>query len=336
MKNTLSNQEIDELGEGVYSSFVKSQPLNSLCVDIEGLAEYLGMTIEYADFAEKDRERLGFLSNGIKGLAVRKNGRTETIVYPYKTIVLQQYLLNDHESGRKRFTIAHEISHYLLGKLEPGNAQASYRYEFDSEKEYSKTEFDGMFSVNEVFADRLAAAILMPKANIRKAIQRFAEGRNFTIYGTSIILPEDKIRMQIMANGIGVSFSALKIKLRQLGYIERKSIDELIESDLQEGDFSDEDIEYDRSKGQLLPEQIYLIHRSRREAERLQSRVVQCPVCKLKVAQITVDSTGIPKFKCQKCKFNDYMSLSYFRTMKQKKSEPVHFKVVSSGKRQKR
>ena len=101
MKNTLSNQEIDELGEGVYSSFVKSQPLNSLCVDIEGLAEYLGMTIEYADFAEKDRERLGFLANGIKGLAVRKNGRTETIVYPYKTIVLQQYLLNDHESGRK-------------------------------------------------------------------------------------------------------------------------------------------------------------------------------------------------------------------------------------------
>lgn len=81
---------------------------------------------------------------------------------------------------------------------------------------------DGMFSVNEVFADRLAAAILMPKANIRKAIQRFAEGRNFTIYGTSIILPEDKIRMQIMANGIGVFFFCVENQTPATGLYRKK------------------------------------------------------------------------------------------------------------------
>lgn len=323
MKNTLSNQEIDELGEGLYLNYIKTDPSNSLCVDVEGLARYLGMSIEYARFAEKDKDKLGFFSNGIDPLTVLESGKLTPVVYPPKTIVLDAFLLNAEESGRRRFTIAHEIGHYFLERMNPGETAARYRQEFDSEKQYSKNELQRLFSIHEVMADRLAAAILMPKANVKKAIHKYADGRNFTIYGTSIMLPEDKIRMQMVANGIGVSFTALKIKLDQLGYIDKKSIDDLIQSDLRDGDFSDEDIEYDRSKGQLSPEQAYLIHRSRREAERLNQRIVKCPVCGFRMTTVTDNTSGITHLKCQKCRLQGPLNLSYFRTNR--------YKIVDSG-----
>ena len=200
MKNTLSNQEIDELGEGLYLNYIKAKPTNSLCVDVEGLAQYLGMRIEYAHFAGKDKDKFGFFSNGTDPLTVFEAGNITKRIYPIKTIVLDAFLLNAEESGRRRFTIAHEIGHFFLEKLTPGETAARYHQEFDSERRYSKDELRKMFGIYEMMADRLAAAILMPRANIQKAIGKYADGQNFTIYGTSIMLPEDKIRMQMLAN----------------------------------------------------------------------------------------------------------------------------------------
>ena len=63
MYQHLSNIAIDELGESLIDRFYTEHPNNSLCVDIEGFAaEYLGLTIGYETFNEKDVE--GFLGDG--------------------------------------------------------------------------------------------------------------------------------------------------------------------------------------------------------------------------------------------------------------------------------
>ena len=317
MQKMLSNTEADEIGEEYARLIYNLHPNNSLCVDIEGLAtEVLGLSIIYESFAGKDEMKLGYLADGSDAVCILKNGAMKSIVYPWKTMVLSRSLLSVSESGRKRFTIAHEAAHFILEKLMIADIRACAHHEFDPEHIYRPDEFRDGFGFPEYCADKLGAALLMPRFNIERAIERFAEGRNFTVYGNNIIPTEDKIRMQYMADGIGVSFQALKIRLKELGYLERHSFDEFVRQDLQDGDFDDSDIEYDRNQGRLTPNQAYLIHRSRRESARLEQRKVNCPVCRLPMMTVSADSSGYPNLKCQKCKLTSPLGLSYFRTGK--------------------
>ena len=121
-----------------------------------------------------------------------------------------------------------------------------------------------------------------------------------------------------MADGIGVSFTALQIRLKELGLIEYRSFDEFVSQDYQEGDFDDSDIDYDRRYGELTPVQAYLIHRSRREAERADRKDIKCPACGFAMTRTTEGSSGYPTFKCSKCKFSGPIGLAYFRKLKRK------------------
>lgn len=320
MKEMLSNKEADEIGAEYARLIYELHPNNSLCVDIEGLAtEVLGLTIIYESFAGKDKEKLGYLADGNDSVCVIIDGRMQNIVYPWKTVILDKCLLSVRESGRKRFTIAHEVAHFILEKMMIADVKACAHREYDHEYNYRPEEFHEVFGFSEYCADKLAAAILMPKFNIERALDRFAEGRPFTVYGLNVILPEDKMRMKTMADGIGVSFESLKIRLKELGYIEKRSFEEFVHQDLQEGDFDDSDIEYDRSQGRLSPENTYLIHRSRRESEKLEQKKIKCPVCGLPMATVASDSTGYTNLKCRKCKLTSPLGLSYYRTKKNKR-----------------
>ena len=314
--NQLSNRETDELGESIIRKYCKRFPSNSLCVNIEGFArDFLGLNIVYGSFAGPDEGTLGFLSNGKTSVWLREEDLANETVLPENTVVIDRSLLAPAESGRKRFTIAHEAAHYLLGQIR-GTQTARYHRVYDVTRSYTAREMGEVLSVDENRVDRLAAAMLMPSFNVLKAFDRFAEGRKFQIYGDTIMSPEDKTRLQTMADGIGVSFSALKIRLRDMGLIEYHTFDEFVKQDLCEGDFDDSDIEYDRRYGHLTPEQIYLIHRSRREAERAEKREVPCPACGRRMTQTTDANSGYLTFKCGKCKFDGPVSLAYFRKAK--------------------
>ncbi len=316
MKQHLSNRETDELGEYYIARYYKLSPSNSLCVDIEGfVTEYLGLDIQYRTFAEKAADTIGFLADGTTPVCVYEGREPVLTVFPAKTVVIDRYLLTPAESGRKRFTIAHEAAHYILERM-CGVPAARHHREYDSERDYNGNDLRELLSFDENRADRLAAALLMPRFNIDKALNRYTDGMKFCIYGESIMVPRDKARLQVMADGIGVSFSALKIRLKELGLLEYRTFDEFVEQDFREGDFDDSDIEYDRRYGELDPVQTYLIHRSRREAERMERRVIKCPVCGFSVTKATSDCTGYPTFKCSKCKFSGPIGLAYFRKVK--------------------
>lgn len=100
--------------------------------------------------------------------------------------------VNRHESrGRQRFTVAHELAHFLLHRDQIGSGvsdDALYRSSLSDSREAE--------------ANRLAAQILMPRERVRAALQE-----------TPGTLEE---RLQLLAETFGVSEAAMSIRLEQI------------------------------------------------------------------------------------------------------------------------
>ena len=115
MKSLVSFRELDSLGEGLVRDYAKkTHRWNSLCLDIEGfITDYLGHSIVYADIAEEDKSKLGFLADGISPLQVTRDKEAVPIVLPEGTIVIDRFLMRADEAARKRFTLAHEAANEI-------------------------------------------------------------------------------------------------------------------------------------------------------------------------------------------------------------------------------
>ena len=98
MKTLVSNKEIEEVGESLMLKYLlgKKPPP---CV--------------YTTIAEDDRDKIGFISDGIYPLQVMREGRWETVIYPKGTIVIDRFLLQPDKSAQRRFTLAHEAAHVI-------------------------------------------------------------------------------------------------------------------------------------------------------------------------------------------------------------------------------
>ena len=231
MNSLISNRELDELGDGLVRHYLAHSGMQATarCIDIEGLANFLGLTVTYETFAEKDFDKIGFLSDGKTPLLVRRGGQVVSFLFPLGTIVLDVSLHADKESGRCRFTIAHEIAHFMIDQHRPA---AQYHRTFDAEKKYSVAEMNELFNIVENQADRLAAAILMPRFTVDRALDDFYKGKRIPVYGQSIIAAKEEKAISRMAAQIGVSYSAMLIRLRQFGLLDYHPVDEYFEKAL--------------------------------------------------------------------------------------------------------
>jgi len=95
--------------------------------------------------------------------------------------------------NRQRFTIAHEIGHYLLGHLDNENRMLR-----DTTKNFSSENYD----LKEVEANKMAAEILMPKETLEHLV--------YTLGYTDL---DD------LANILEVSTVALHYRFKSLGMI---------------------------------------------------------------------------------------------------------------------
>ncbi|MBR3396087.1 MAG: ImmA/IrrE family metallo-endopeptidase [Firmicutes bacterium] len=231
MNSCISNRELDELGNALVRRYLERSGVQGAerCIDIVGLANFLGLTVTYETFAEKDFDKIGFLSDGKTPLLVRRGGRVVSFLFPLGTIVLDVSLHADKESGRCRFTIAHEIAHFMIDQHRPA---AQYHRTFDAEKKYSVAEMNELFNIVENQADRLAAAILMPRFTVDRALDDFYKGKRIPVYGQNIIAPKEDKAISRMAAQIGVSYSAMLIRLRQFGLLDYHPVDEYFEKAL--------------------------------------------------------------------------------------------------------
>ena len=232
MKRFTSNDEIETLCEAMIKDFFKSRHYtNVMCVDIEGFVQdYLGVSIVYETFAEDDPGRIGFLSDGERALKVRRGNKIEMVVFPARTAVIEKFLLTQKESARKRFSIAHEGAHDILGKHVPIQTSpvAAFHSEFDPEMMYTQDMLSNMMSVNECFANRAAACLLMPRFLVMRVLRRHTKSNRVVLYDDGVLAQDQKLLVQKMADTLGVSYTAFYLRLQELDLFDRRPVEEYI------------------------------------------------------------------------------------------------------------
>lgn len=232
MTSYLTVNEIEELAESLVRKYYSRRQKIPQTVDIDGfVAKFLKLPIEYHSFAEADSTKIGFIADGVTPLWIYQNG-ARPVVFPKGTIVLEKALLNPHEENRRRFTLAHEVSHYLVDRT---ITAASFHREYDNERSYTPQELRELLSFRESQMDRLAAGILMPRYIVADTVDRFTKGKPVCIYGDSLISLEDKLLVQRMADSMLVSYTAFFIRLKQLGLFHRRSTEEFISQEMRLG-----------------------------------------------------------------------------------------------------
>ena len=224
----MSRAELEEISEGLitaYANKFSNRVIQS--IDIEHfITEFLMLRIEYASFAEDDAGRIGFLADGATPLLVHQDGKIIPFVFPKDTIV------------RRRFTMAHEASHHILSKMYAMPSEGRFHAEYDSERSYSKEELAQMFASVEWQADTMGASLLMPRRIIENALAKYNQSNPIKVYGDNTITSKDKAVIRRMAAYIGVSYTALVIRLRDMGLFEYHNILEYISNELNLGGVS--------------------------------------------------------------------------------------------------
>lgn len=169
-------------------------------VDMDGLIrDYLRLPLYYARFA--DRTILGYLSDGCEVLAIRRHGRICRVVYPCCAVVISAELHAGGPAGRENFTKAHETAHYL--RLRTGAAPAAANWLRLRE---CGTPEAGL-AREERMADRLAAALLMPRDTVAAVLQ---------LYGGMPAVCGNPEKLCRIAGHLGVSRQALSRRLTEL------------------------------------------------------------------------------------------------------------------------
>lgn len=90
-------------------------------------------------------------------------------------------------------------------------------------------ELAKMFSLNETLTNRLGAAVLMPPFLVGRALKKYNNGQSIVYYTEGVFAPDTKIRLQSMSDALGVSYSALINRLRELRLLECRPIEEYID-----------------------------------------------------------------------------------------------------------
>lgn len=149
-------------------------------VDLSWLTEELGFDVSYLRLED---EVSGMLVSGGRGAAIGIN--------------------KGHAPVRQRFTLAHEIGHYLLHTT-PGE-----EVEFVDKVRYRRSlkETPLKPEPEEVEANLFAAELLMPRFEVERLIQR-----------NEVEFFKDEM-VEAFAKYFGVSVQAMMVRLSNLGYI---------------------------------------------------------------------------------------------------------------------
>jgi Zn-dependent peptidase ImmA (M78 family) len=166
------------------SDLLRKSGAYSLPVDLNAVAKYLKIRILYEDFEDN-----------ISGLLVVKNGKHAIGVN------------KNHHPNRQRFTIAHEIGHFVLHHKDGEHRKNDIH--IDKKWAYFRAAGHGQeIDAQEWQANQFAADLLMPEELVKQSIKKSA--LNLT----------DDFDIYQLAPMLQVSEQALTIRLVHLGIIE--------------------------------------------------------------------------------------------------------------------
>ena len=188
------------------------------------LEKVLGLNVEYQHLSY-DGSILGMTSFTEMGVQVFEDDDNEAFFFlDGKTVLVEKDLNFDSKlKGRKNFTLMHEGSHQIFKMLFPndyGVTQKSagvHYYKANSERNKPISDWE------EWQANTLAAELLMPTFLVNAEIERAALCLpNGILYKSASDPNYEKILE--MAARMGVSWSAIMIRLQQMQVIKGKPI----------------------------------------------------------------------------------------------------------------
>ena len=236
MTNFISRAEAEELCDGLIQQYIgRGSPIPT-SIDIDGFVRsFLRCTVVYESFAEEDRDRIGFTGDGKRPLRIVKNGKVKEVVYPKRTIVLDNYLLHPNEGCHRRFVLGHEAGHILAARINPESPACFYHFNDRERAVYTLEDMKERYNIDEWQANIFAASLLMPRYVMIDTLKRHNGGRRLPVYGENIFHPREKAILNKMANALQVSYTALVIRLRDLSMLNRHNVSEYIQKELRLG-----------------------------------------------------------------------------------------------------
>lgn len=229
-----TNDEIDEIGEGLvrkynYQAFIQGAP-----TDIEGfISDRLNYKIVYDRLADKDLGRMAFIADGKNAVWLWRGGKRVEVVPPGSMIVIDEFLRQEKNKTRRRFVLAHEAGHIIMDLLNNNVGTVAYDNEFDSAQEYSLKDFVEMFNINENKATSMGVALLIPKTLVINHIRTMiAPHKRIPLYGNCVLCSSDRAIINKVAEHFQVSYKSMFYRLRDLKLFETRDIDEYIAKSL--------------------------------------------------------------------------------------------------------
>lgn len=236
MTNYISRAEAEELCDELIKEYAGRGTSIPAFVDIDGFVkDFLKCTIVYETIVEDDKDRIGFTGDGKRPLRIFKNGKAKEVVYPRNTIVLDKYLLNPNEYNHRRFVLGHEAGHILASRINPDSPACFHHFVDLKKTNYTLNDIRERYSIYEWQANMIGASLLMPRYAMINMLKRFNGGRRLPVYGENIFHPREKTILSKMANALQVSHTALVIRLRDLGMLNRHEVSEYIQKELRLG-----------------------------------------------------------------------------------------------------
>ena len=150
---------------------------------------------------------------------ILEDGTKLVEVFMPRDIVIDSALAADSCTGCRNFTIAHEAAHQILADLFPND----YGKAVKCRGHIAYRERNGQPSWEEWQANTLAAELLMPTFLVNAEIERAALCLPNGILYQSVSDPNYKKILE-MAARMGVSWSAIRIRLQQMRVIKGKPI----------------------------------------------------------------------------------------------------------------
>ena len=155
-------------------------------VDIYQIVQEKGLSVRHNYDNDNDRSISGFLLMGLTQPIIGVNG--------------------NHSETRQRFTIAHELGHFLLHRYDAENLHVDYTFRVKLRDDLSSQGTD----IEEREANYFAAELLMPVDFLERDLRNIQ---------TIDFVSEDDEFIKELADNYGVSRQAMIFRLANLRYI---------------------------------------------------------------------------------------------------------------------
>ena len=230
MKKRLTKQQIDNICNVLTSGYLEkrlTEGKDATKIDIEDfVVSYLGCTLVFECIAEES-DCMGFTSDGVQPLCVCRNGRKEEVVFPKDTIVIDKYLTSPGQVNKKRFTIGHEAGHIISNRMDR-KEEAAFNHVGGIALQ-NTDQLHKRFSYQETEANNIAASLLMPEYLVSLLMNKLNKDEKIVKYQDDFLDCCDRFKVSQMASYFEVSFQAMFIRLKDLGWLIDGEIETYVE-----------------------------------------------------------------------------------------------------------